>query len=80
MNVSDGTPIKTTSYYLKIYDALKIEYPLFIDYVEANNIYDEKRKSFINESRMLDVSLMNKVMPGIIKFKNVIDGIRDSLK
>ena len=80
MNVSDGTPIKTTSYYLKIYDALKIEYPLFIDYTEANDIYDEKRKSFINESRMLDVSLMDKVMPGIIRFKNVIDGIRDSLK
>ena len=80
INVSDGTPIKTTSYYLKIYDALKIEYPSFINYTEANDIYDEKRKSFINESRILDVSLMNKIMPDIIKFKNVIDGIRDSLK
>ena len=26
MNVSDGTPIKTTEYYLHIYDALKLEY------------------------------------------------------
>ena len=80
MNVSDGTPIKTTDYYLKIYDALKIEYPVFIDYERANEIYDEKRKSFINESRILDVSLMKKIMPGIIKYADVREGIEDSLK
>ena len=79
MNVSDGTPIKTTEYYLHIYDALKLEYPNFIDYEEANKIYDDKRKSFINESRILDVSLMNKVFPNIIDFKDVKDGIKDSL-
>ena len=80
MNVSDGTPIKTTDYYLKIYDALQIEYPVFIDYERANKIYDEKRKSFINESRILDVSLMKKIMPGIIKYLDVREGIEDSLK
>ena len=80
MNVSDGTPIKTTDYYLKIYDALKIEYPVFIDYARANEIYDEKRKSFINESRILDVSLMKKIMPGIIKYADVREGIKDSLE
>ena len=79
MNVSDGTPIKTTEYYLHIYDALKLEYPNFIDYEEANKIYDDKRKSFINESRILDVTLMNKVFPNIIDFKNIKDGIKDSL-
>ena len=79
MNVSDGTPIKTTEYYLHIYDALKLEYPNFIDYEEANKIYDDKRKSFINESRILDVSLMNKVFPNIIDFKDIKDGIKDSL-
>jgi hypothetical protein len=46
MNVSDGTPIKTTEYYLHIYDALKLKYPKFIDYEEANKIYDDKRKEF----------------------------------
>ena len=80
MDVSDGTPIKTTDYYLKIYDALKIEYPVFIDYERANEIYDEKRKSFINESRILDVSLMKKIMPSIIKYVDVSEGIEDSLK
>ena len=30
INVSDGTPIKTTDYYLKIYDALDLSYPEFI--------------------------------------------------
>ena len=79
MNVSDGNPIKTTEYYLHIYDALKLEYPDFIDYEEANKIYDNKRKSFINESRILDVSLMNQVFPNIIDFKNIKDGIKDSL-
>ena len=79
MNVSDGTPIKTTEYYLHIYDALKLEYPDFIDYEEANKIYDDKRKSFVNESRILDVSLMDKVFPNIIDFKDIKDGIKDSL-
>ena len=80
MNVSDGTPIKTTDYYLKIYDALKIDYPEFIDYELANKIYDEKRKSFINESRILDVTRMNKLLPDIIKFKDVVRGIEDCLQ
>ena len=80
LNVSDGTPIKTTDYYLKIYDALKIDYPEFIDYERANKIYDEKRKSFINESRILDVSRLNELMPGIIRFKDVTEGIKDCLQ
>ena len=79
MNVSDGTPIKTTEYYLHIYDALKLDYPKFIDYEEASELYDDKRKSFINESRILDVSLMNKIFPDIIEFKDVREGIKDSL-
>ncbi len=79
MNVSDGTPIKTTEYYLHIYDVLKLNYPKFIDYEEANELYDDKRKSFINESRILDVSLMNRIFPGIIEFKDVREGIKDSL-
>jgi nucleoside-diphosphate-sugar epimerase len=79
MNVSDGTPIKTTKYYLHIYDALKLKYPKFIDYEEANELYDDKRKSFMNESRILDVSLMNRIFPDIIEFKDVREGIKDSL-
>ena len=79
MNVSDGTPIKTTEYYLHIYDVLKLNYPKFIDYEEANELYDDRRKSFINESRILDVSLMNRIFPGIIEFKDIKEGIKDCL-
>ena len=79
MNVSDGTPIKTTQYYLYIYDVLKLKYPKFIDYEEANKLYDDKRKSFINESRILDVSLMDRSFPDIIDFEDVTEGIKDSL-
>ena len=80
MNVSDGTPIKTTEYYLHIYNQLSIKHPEFIDYEQANKVYDSKRKSFINESRILDVSLMNEIFPDIIVYKDIKDGIKDSLK
>jgi len=80
MNVSDGTPIKTTEYYLHIYDQLNMKYPEFIDYEKANKTYDSKRKSFINESRILDVSLMNEIFPDIIEYKDIKEGIKDSLE
>ena len=79
MNVSDGAPIKTTEYYLHIYDELNMKYPEFIDYAQANKTYDSKRKSFINESRILDVSLMNDIFPDIIEYKDIKEGIKDSL-
>lgn len=80
INVSDGTAIKSTQYYLYIYDALKKTYPEFIDYETAEKLYDEKRKSFIKESRKLDTSLMNKIFPDIIEYKDVREGIKQSLK
>lgn len=79
MNVSDGNPIKTTTYYKYIYDQLGLEYPAFIDMTEAKKIYDSKRMSFVNESRILDVSLMNELFPNIIRFRDLKDGIRDCL-
>ena len=80
INVSDGTAIKTTAYYLYIYDQLGLEYPDFIDYETANEKYDTKRLSFLNESRILDTSLMNKIFPDVIEFKDIKEGIRDSLE
>ena len=80
INVSDGSAIKSTQYYLHIYDALKKPYPEFIDYEAAEKLYDEKRKSFIKESRKLDTSLMNKIFPDIIEYKDLREGIKDSLK
>lgn len=56
-----------------------MKYPEFIDYAEANKTYDSKRKSFINESRILDVSLMNEIFPDIIEYKDIKEGIKDSL-
>ena len=63
-----------------IYDALKKTYPEFIDYDAAEKLYDEKRKSFIKESRKLDTSLMNKIFPDIIEYKDIREGIKQSLK
>jgi len=79
MNVSDGRAIKTTDYYLHIYDFLDKPYPDFIDYETANKSYDKKRLSFINESRILDTSLMDTIFPDIIEFKDVRRGIKYSL-
>ena len=79
INVSDGNPIKTTQYYLHIYDALKQPWPGFITFEEALKKYSSKRLSFLNESRLLNVDKMNMLMPGCIKFKDIKEGIRDSL-
>ena len=79
INVSDGTAIKTTDYYLHIYDLIGHPYPEFIDYEDASQLYDKKRQSFINESRILDTRLMREIFPNIIKFKDVREGIKDCL-
>ena len=79
VNVSDGTPIKTTDYYLHIYDLIGQPYPEFIDYEDACKLYDEKRLSFLNESRILDTRLMREIFPNIIKFKDIREGIKDCL-
>ena len=79
INVSDGNPITTTEYYLKIYEALKIERPNFISAKEAANLYSKKRMEFINESRVLNISKLNKLMPGCIYYKDLLHGVRKSL-
>ena len=42
INVSDGSPIKTTDYYLHIYDQLNMPYPDFIDYSQAEKCMMKK--------------------------------------
>ena len=79
LNVSDGTPITSTEYYLKIYDELEIEYPPFIKMEEATKYYSEERMSFMSESRILDVTKMNRLFSDCIKFSNISDGIKRSL-
>ena len=78
-NVSDGTPITSTEYYLKIYDELEIEYPPFIKMKEAGKYYSEERMSFMSESRILDVTKMNRLFGDCIKYSNISDGIKHSL-
>ena len=79
INVSDGTPITSTEYYLKIYDELEIEYPPFIKMKEAGKYYSEERMSFMSESRILDVTKMNRLFGDCIKYSNISDGIKRSL-
>ena len=79
LNVSDGTPITSTEYYLKIYDELEIEYPPLIKMEEAAKYYSEERMSFMSESRILDVTKMNRLFGDCIKYSNISDGIKCSL-
>jgi len=79
VNVSDGVAIKTTEYYEIIYDILGKELPEYITYQDAQKLYDFKRLSFLNESRILNVNKMNRLMPGCIEYKDIREGIKNSL-
>ena len=79
INVSDGKAVKTTKYYEIIYKALKIKLPEYISYEQAMNMYDEKRASFLKESRILDVTKMKQLFPDCIKYEELEDGIKESL-
>ena len=71
-------PIMHT-YLEKIYDALEINLPKYISYEEAKKLYDKKRLSFLNESRVLDTTKMKKIFPGCIKYTKLCEGIKASL-
>jgi len=79
VNVSDGRAVKTTEYYEIIYKALNIKLPEYISYEQAISMYDEKRASFLKESRVLDVTKMKRLFPDCIKYENLEDGIKESL-
>ena len=79
INVSDGKAVKTTQYYEIIYKALNIKPPEYISYEQAMSMYDEKRASFLKESRVLDVTKMKQLFPGCIKYEKLEDGIKESL-
>jgi len=79
INVSDGKAIKTTKYYEIIYKALNIKLPEYISYEQAMSMYDEKRASFLKESRVLDVTKMKELFPDCIKYEKLEDGIKKSL-
>ncbi len=79
INVSDGKAVKTTRYYEIIYKALNMKLPEYISYDQAIRMYDEKRASFLKESRVLDVTKMKQLFPGCIKYKKLEDGIKESL-
>ena len=79
INVSDGKAVKTTKYYEIIYKSLNIKLPEYISYEQAISMYDQKRASFLKESRVLDVSKMKQLFPDCIKYENLEDGIKESL-
>ncbi len=79
INVSDGKAIKTTKYYEIIYKALNIKLPEYISYEQAMSMYDEKRASFLKESRVLDITKMKELFPDCIKYEKLEDGIEKSL-
>lgn len=79
INVSDGSPIKTTAYYEHVYKATKTELPQYISFNQAMKIYSEKRLSFLQESRILDVEKMKRIFPKCIQVKDAGVGIRKCL-
>ena len=80
INVSDGSPVSSTDYYERISKILGIRISNYITYEDARVIYTEKRLSFLNESRVLNVDNMNTMLPGCIKYQSLDDGIRASLE
>ena len=80
INVSDGNPVLSTDYYETLSKLLDIKINNYITYKEAKNIYSEKRLSFLNESRILNVDKMNSILPGCIKHRSLEDGIKASLE
>ena len=80
INVSDGNPVSSTDYYERIAKALGIKISSYMTYEEAKVVYTEKRLSFLNESRVLNVDKMNEMLPGCVKYQSLDDGIRASLE
>ena len=78
-NVSDGCPITVTRFYKEICNVLNLKMPPQISMTEAQGCFSEKRLSFLNESRILDISKMEKHFPNQIKYKKVRKGIEASL-
>ena len=79
INVSDGNPIKTTTYYEYIYEAYSMEPPEYITFEKAIESYSKKRLSFLKESRILNVNKMRRLFPECIRFEDTRAGIRQSL-
>lgn len=78
-NVSDGCPITVTRFYREICSVINLKMPPQISMIEAQRCFSDKRLSFLKESRVLDISKMEKYFPNMIKYKNVRKGIKASL-
>ena len=78
-NVSDGNPTTSTDYYLKICKVMNLKSPDQINIEEAKKVFTDKRMSFLNESRVLNIDKLNRYFEGQIKYKNLEDGIKASV-
>ena len=78
-NVSDGCPITVTRFYREICSVTNLKMPPQISMIEAQRRFSDKRLSFLKESRVLDISKMERYFPNMIKYKNVRKGIKASL-
>ena len=79
INVSDGSPIKTTTYYEHVYKATGTQLPKYITFKQAMETYSEKRLSFLKESRVLNVEKMKRIFPDCIKVQDSCKGIQQCL-
>lgn len=79
-NVSDTQPIKSSVYYKTVARLAHLPPPEEVSLAIAKQRFDQKRLSFLLESRRLVTTKMRDSLKPILRFTNIEDGIRYSLE
>jgi len=79
-NVGDGNAMSSSEFTLKVAELAGFNAPPQISREQMKEIASERRWSFLNESRRLDVSKLHAALPRALKYANPEDGIRQSLR
>ncbi|MBA3581510.1 MAG: SDR family oxidoreductase [Gammaproteobacteria bacterium] len=78
-NVSDGTPLRNSDYYLAVAKLAGLPIPSFISLTEAQQQFSAMRLSFINEARRLRINKLEKEIAPVLRYRNLAEGIKASL-
>lgn len=78
-NVSDTKPIKSSVYYKTVAKLANLPEPKEVSMEQAKKSFDNKRLSFLLESRRLNVDKMLEQLQPKLKFRNIEEGIKFSL-
>lgn len=78
-NVGDGDERSSTWFALEVARLAGIEPPPTVSRAEAERTFDERRLSFLRESRTLDLTRMKKKLGVVAQYADATEGIRASL-